>query len=127
MNALREYKEMNSDKELIHFIYDTFDIKDPIELMMVSTIPVEIPDKWLKRMRESKSISIRRICALNGRDEDLDVLVNDPSDFVRMPVLYHKRPKDLAILSEDRDVDIRQAARAYLASNCEYQGILGRW
>ena len=50
--------------------------------------------------------------ARQGKDQDLDVLVNDKSWFVRREVAKQGRDKDLDILVNDEDVDVRSAVAA---------------
>lgn len=62
----------------------------------------------------SDSFSLFSKIARIGRDEDLDVLVNDEDVSVRCEVLLKKRKKDLKILIEDEDSYIRKEAEKYL-------------
>lgn len=62
----------------------------------------------------SDSFSLFSKIARIGRDEDLDVLVNDEDVSVRYEVLQRKRKKDLKILMEDEDFYIRKEAEKYL-------------
>lgn len=62
----------------------------------------------------SDSFSLFSKIAKIGRDEDLDVLVNDVDVSVRCEVLQKKREKDLKILLEDENIYIRQDAEKYL-------------
>lgn len=48
--------------------------------------------------------------AEEGKDQDLDVLVNDNHPWVRMAVLKHGRSQDLAVLVHDKVNYVRKAA-----------------
>lgn len=105
---------------------------DPDRLSRSLAVIEEIPescqfsDNLLDRMREHDEYWARRLCAMNGRPKDLDVLVHDDNDLVRFEVLFHKRPQDLQILTSDPNPDIREGAIAYSKSDCAFNGILGQ-
>lgn len=53
---------------------------------------------------------IRAEAALEGKDEDLDILVSDPDVTVRMNVALRGRDKDLEKLIDDPDWRVREEA-----------------
>ena len=55
--------------------------------------------------------------AKHGRYKDLDVLVNDGDEKVRMEVLKFKRYKDLIKLSNDKNNYIKKIAKDILKNN----------
>ena len=127
--------DMKSEYELIRAIGSIFlmqetDIGELTEsLSKIEDLPENclFSDDLLDAMRINKQYWIRRICAMNGRPADLDVLVSDPNDLVRFEVLFHKRPQDLKILKEDDNPDIRGAAIGYFNSDYVHNGILGKY
>ena len=126
---------MKAEWELIRAIGSIFlmqetDIDELTEsLSKIEDLPENclFSDELLDSMRTNKQYWIRRICAMNGRPADLDVLVNDPNDLVRFEVLFHKRPQDLKVLKGDDNPDIREAAIGYINSDYVHNGILGRY
>lgn len=133
--ATKVVDELKAEYDMIRsigslFLYTELDIdelSDTLEKMEDLPENCLFSDDLLDQMRSSRLYWIRRLCAMNGRDKDLDILVTDPNDLVRFEVLFHKRPQDLKILKEDRNPDIRQAAVGWYNSNCGQNGILGRY
>lgn len=112
------------------FLLDDSDIDEMCDtLETIEDLPENclFSDDILDKMRKSDLYWIRRICAMNGRPEDLDVLVCDRNDLVRFEVLFHKRPQDLKILKCDNNPDISGAAIAYANSDFVQNGILGKY
>lgn len=135
-NAISEaVSDLAVDYELIKSIGSIFLLEDTNVTELCETLETmeELPenclfsDDLLTQMRDNHYYWVRRICAMNGRPSDLDILVADPNDLVRFEVLFHKRPQDLKILKEDTNPDIREAAIGFLNSNCGHNGILGRY
>ncbi|WP_288186769.1 hypothetical protein [uncultured Sneathia sp.] len=55
-------------------------------------------DQDLNKLVNDKVWDVRYVVARQGRDQDLDILVNDKDIFVLYTVLTHKRLKDIEIL-----------------------------
>ena len=70
--------------------------------------------KDLDNLVHDENEEVRMAVAEHGRDEDLDILVNDESAWVRMEVVKVGRPKDLDILIDDKEKVIRNLVRLYL-------------
>lgn len=60
---------------------------------------------------------VRAVVAEQGRDKDLDILVNDEEEDVRAAVAEMGRDKDLGKLVNDKDPDVRKAAEDALEKN----------
>lgn len=67
-------------------------------------------------LRGDKAASVRVAVAHRGFDEDLDVLVHDPSPKVRHAVLDNARPQDIEILKNDAVQAIRKRAQSAIIS-----------
>lgn len=52
-----------------------------------------------------------------GRDQDLDILANDPYNFVRAEVAAWGRPKDLEVLKDDPNPVVQEAVEKARKNN----------
>ncbi|WP_288186830.1 HEAT repeat domain-containing protein [uncultured Sneathia sp.] len=66
-------------------------------------------DKDLDILVNDENGEVRYLVAKQGRDQDLDILVNDEDRYVRYKVARHGRDKDLDILVNDKDCDVLSA------------------
>ena len=66
-------------------------------------------NKDLDVLVNDKNYEVRKAVAEVGRDQDLDILVNDKDWEVKVAVANHKRDKDLDILVNDEDRNVRMA------------------
>ena len=64
--------------------------------------------------KETKLFETKLALARMGKPAELDVLVHDKSALIRMAVLNHGTPYHWNILADDKDKNIRTAARQKL-------------